>query len=53
MHKHDLEASLAGMSHDEIAKILSDLAAADPAIEKRIMTAVESPQVCVNSPHEY
>lgn len=52
MHKQDLEASLAGLSRDEIAKILSDLAAADPAIEKRIMTAVESPQVCLKSSPE-
>lgn len=52
MHKQDLEASLAGLSRDDIAKILSDLAAADPAIEKRIMTAVESPQVCLKSSPE-
>lgn len=53
MHKQDLEAGLARLSRDAIAKILRDLAAADPAIEKRIMSALESSQVCPNSPPEY
>lgn len=49
MSKQDLEAGLAGLSRDEIAKILRDLAAADPAIEKRIMTALESSQASPKS----
>lgn len=44
MHKPDLEASIAALSHDEIAKILKDLAA-DPAIKQSVVTAVELARV--------
>ena len=51
MHQQKLEASIAGLSRDEMAKILKGLAA-DPATRESIVTAVELSKVSQDTPPE-
>lgn len=52
MLKLHIEASLASLSRDEMAKVIKDLAA-DPTIEERVATAVELSRVSQDTPLEF
>ncbi|KAI3392039.1 hypothetical protein diail_6313 [Diaporthe ilicicola] len=43
MHEQDLQAGIDGLSREEMARLLKDLAG-DPDLAKRIVTAVNSSQ---------